>query len=225
MTQLPSFFCRRTTPAALFLLLPVCLTVSTVQAETRYIKPTLEVAMRQARDNNAKLVANVPLGIKVELVEGDRDWSFIRLANEAEGWVRSRYLSAAPLEPGEVFKAVQMGDTVDHQARARELHEETGRLRKELAACTTERSTLADKYQTLTADPNNPIHTKTALEESQRQVQDLQAKLATAQIEITVLKKNESIKWFLVGSGVLLFGWLLGKLGNGGRKKKPSLLA
>ena len=181
--------------------------------------------MRQAKDNNAKLVANVPLGMKVELVEGDRDWSFIRLANEAEGWVRSRYLSAAPLEPGEVFKAAQAGDMVDHQARARDLHEENSRLRKELASCTTERSTLADKYQTLTADPNNPVHAKTALEEAQRQVQDLQAKLATAQIEITVLKKNESIKWFLVGSGVLVFGWLLGKLGNGGRKKKPSLLA
>lgn len=225
MTVPPFPLRRRSTPALLFFLLPACLAVATAQAETRYIKPTLEVAMRQNRDNSAKLVTNVPLGMKVELVEGDRDWSFIRLANEAEGWVRSRYLSATPLEPGEVFKAVQSGEAVDHQARARELHEENTRLRKELAACTTERSTLADKYQTLTADPNNPIHTKTALEEAQRQVQDLQANLAAAQIEITVLKKNESIKWFLVGSGVLMFGWLLGRLGNGRRKKKTSLLS
>lgn len=201
-------------------------TVITAQAETetRYIKPTLEVAMRQAKANNAKLVANVPLGVKVELVEGDRDWSLIRLANETQGWVRSRYLSATPLEPGEVFKAVQTGETVDPQAKARELHEENSRLRKELGTCTTERGTLADKYQNLTADPNSPVHTKAALEEAQRQVQDLQSALSAAQIEITVLKKNESIKWFLVGSGVLVFGWLLGKLGHGGRKKKSSLL-
>ncbi len=221
----PSFFCARRLAPALALVLPAWLAVSSAQAETRYIKPNLEVPMRQARDNNAKLVANVPLGMRVELVEGDRDWSFIRLANEAEGWVRSRYLSAAPLDPGEVFRAVQAGESVDHQVRARELNEENTRLRKELATCTTERSTLTDKYQALTADPNNPIHAKTALEEAQRQVQDLQGQVAAAQIEITVLKKNESIKWFLVGSGVLLFGWLLGKLGNGNRKKKPTLLS
>ena len=225
MTTLFFLRARRTVPAALALLLPAWVGVAAVQAETRYIKPNREVALRQARENNAKLVANVPLGMKVELVEGDRDWSFIRLANEAEGWVRSRYLSVAPLDPGEVFKAAQAGEAVDHQARARELNEENSRLRKELAICTTERSTLADKYQTLTADPHNPIHAKTALEEAQRQVEDLQDKLAAAQIEITVLKKNESIKWFLAGGGILLLGWLLGKLGNGGRKKKTSLLS
>jgi SH3 domain protein len=39
-----------------------------------------------------------------------------------------------------------------------------------------------------------------------------------------VLEKNESIKWFLVGSGVLLIGWLIGRLTANGRKKKSTLL-
>jgi len=68
------------------------------------------------------------------------------------------------------------------------------------------------------------LHAKTSLGEAQQQIEELQAKLATAQIENTVLKKNESIKWFLVGSSVLVLGWLIGRLTSSTRKKRPSLL-
>ena len=44
---------------------------------------------------------------------------------------------------------------MDVQGRFRDVAEENDRLRKELAACTTDRSTLADKYQTLAGDPDS----------------------------------------------------------------------
>ena len=57
-----------------------------------------------------------------------------------------------------------------------------------------------------------------------KQIEDLRLKLADAQIECTVLKKNQSIKWFFTGGIVLLLGWLIGRLTGNSRKKKPSLL-
>jgi len=206
------------------LLLLGCLTVSPVMAETRYIKPSLEIPIRRVQDNTSKVVANVPLGASVELVKGEREWSLVRLPNGSEGWVRSRFLSSSPILPTGNLKGGPDGATTDISARFKELGDESGRLRKELAACTTDRSTLADKYQTLVGDPNSALHAKTSLGEAQQQIEELQAKLATAQIENTVLKKNESIKWFLVGSSVLVLGWLIGRLTSSTRKKRPSLL-
>ena len=217
---------RPTARVALSLLAAlVCFTASPVRAESRYVKPTLEIAVRQTQSNTGKIIANVPLGTQVELIQGEKEWSLIRLQNAAEGWVRSRYLSTSPILPSDILKSSLEGQPVDPQTKARDLNEENSRLRKEMAVCATERSTLADKYQTLVSDSDNVMHTKTSLGEAQRQVEELQAKLATVQIENTVLKKNESIKWFLVGSSVLLFGWFIGRVSNGQRKKKSSLLS
>ena len=214
----------RPIPAALSLLFLACLAAPSVQAETRYIKPTLEVALRKAQANNARLLANLPLGEPVELLQAGTDWSQVRRQDKTEGWVRSRFLSPAPLLPTELLKA-QEGAEVDLQARMQAWSEENSRLQKEVAACTNERAALADKYETLAADPNSIVHARAELEQARQQVEELQQQLAAAQIEATVLRKNESIKWFLAGTGVLLAGWLLGRLGGGGRKKKPSLLS
>lgn len=216
--------CHRPVCTILSLFLLGGLAAAPVLAETRYIKPSLDVTIRQGQANTSKTVANVPIGTPVELVKGEKEWSLVRLPNAGEGWVRSRFLSSTPILPVSNLKGAGEGAPVDISIRFKELYDDNGRIRKELAACTTDRSTLADKYQTLAGDPNSVLHAKTSLGEAQQQIEELQAKLATAQIENTVLRKNESIKWFLVGTSVLLLGWLIGRLTSSTRKKRPSLI-
>lgn len=210
----------------LSLLLLGTLVASPALAETRYIKPSLEVSIRQTQANAGKIVANLPMGTPVELVQGEKEWSLVRMQNDSEGWVRNRFLSSTPLMPTTTGKGGTLveGGPIDVPARFKELADENGRLRKELATCSADRSTLADKYQTMVGDPNSVLHAKTSLGEAQRQIEELEDKLAGVQIENTVLKKNESIKWFLAGTVVLLFGWLIGRFTANGRKKRPSLL-
>ena len=87
----PTHFLRlRPVPAAASLLLLACLAAPGVQAETRYIKPTLDVALRKAQANNARLVATVPLGEQVDLLQAGAEWSQVRRKDGTEGWVRSR---------------------------------------------------------------------------------------------------------------------------------------
>ena len=216
--------CHRVVAPTITLLLLGCLAVTPLFAETRYVKPSLDVIIRQGQGNTAKIVATLPIGTSVELVKGEREWSLVRLPNATEGWVRSRFLSTTPLLPTGNLKGGPDGAPTDIPTRFKELGDENGRLRKELATCTTDRSTLADKYQTLVGDPDSALHAKTSLGEAQRQIEELQGKLATAQIENTVLQKNESIKWFLVGSTVLLLGGLIGRLTGSSRKKRSSLI-
>lgn len=196
-------------------------------AEILYIKPSLEVFMRKNQGDNARIVATVPMGTAVQLLQGGKEWSRVRLQDGTEGWVRSRFLGSSPLIPVASFKpgVGPDGAAIDPQTRNRDLAEENSRIRQELAACTTDRSTLADKYQSLAADPNSSLYAKTHLGEAQKQIEELRQQLTAAQIENTVLQKNQSIKWFFTGSIVLLLGWLIGRLTGNGRKKRPSLLA
>lgn len=197
------------------------------RADILYIKPSLEVLMRKNQGDNARIVATVPMGTAVELLQGGKEWSRIRLQDGSEGWVRSRFLGNSPLIPVANIKpgVGADGSVIDPQGRLRDIAGDNERLRKELASCTTDRSTLADKYQTMAADPNSALYAKTHLGEAQREIEELRQKLAAAEIENTVLRKNQSIKWFFIGSVVVLLGWLIGRLSGNGRKKKASLIA
>jgi SH3 domain protein len=219
MNTMLSFLHRPARPLA-FLLFLACLTAAPVKAETVYIKPSLEVLMRKGKGEGYRITTTVPMGTPVELVQAEKEWSRIRLQDGTEGWVRSRFLGSSPLIPIANLK----GGIGSGEATMESLADDNSRLRKELASCTTDRSTMADKYQTLAGDPDSALHAKTSLDEAQRQIKELQQKLATAQIECTVLRKNESIKWFFTGGLVLLIGWLTGRLGGNNRKKRPSLL-
>lgn len=204
------------------------LAAQTVQAaDILYIKPSLEVLMRKGRADNARIIATIPMGTAVELIQGGKDWSQIRLQDGTQGWVRSRFLGNSPMIPmANIRPGIDAdGKVKDIQGRFVDLAEEHGQLRKELAACAADRSTLADKYQTLTGDPTSPARAKTELDEAKRQIVELQQQLTAAQIECTVLKKNESIKWFFTGSLVLLLGWLIGRVGRGANKRSSTLLS
>ncbi|WP_321283891.1 TIGR04211 family SH3 domain-containing protein [uncultured Vibrio sp.] len=195
-------------------------------ADILYIKPSLEVLMRKARADNARIIATIPMGTAVELVQGGKDWSRIKLQNGTQGWVRSRFLGSSPVIPmANIRPGVGVdGQVLDPAVQVSRHMEENQRLRKELAACTTDRSTLADKYQTLVGDPASALHTKTELSEARRQVEVLQQQLSVAQIECTVLRKNQSIKWFFTGSMVLLIGWVVGRLSRSSKKRASSSL-
>ncbi|ADW18458.1 protein of unknown function DUF1058 [Desulfobulbus propionicus DSM 2032] len=215
-------------PRLAILALPLfcALAAASARADILYIKPSLEVLMRKNQGDNARVVARLPMGTAVNLIQGGKEWSHIRLQDGTQGWVRSRFLGSSPIIPVANIKpgVGPDGKVNDVQSRFVDLAEENGRLRKELAVCVTDRSTLADKYQTLIDDPDGAHNAKTSLGEAQRQIADLQQQLTAAQIECTVLRKNQSIKWFFTGSIVLLLGWLIGRLSGNGKKKRPSLL-
>nr|WP_321466927.1 TIGR04211 family SH3 domain-containing protein [uncultured Desulfobulbus sp.] len=195
-------------------------------ADVLYIKPSLEVLMRKGRADNARVIATIPMGTAVELVQGGKDWSRIKLQNGTQGWVRSRFLGSSPVIPVVNMRpgVGNEGQIIDPTVQTANLTEENQRLRKELAACTTDRSTLADKYQTMVGDPTSVLHTKTELGEARRQIEALQQQLTESQIECTVLRKNQSIKWFFTGSIVLLLGWLIGRVSRNSKKRRSSSL-
>jgi len=195
-------------------------------ADTLFIKPRLEVPVHTGQSDKSTAIAVLPMGTAVSLVQAGKTWSQISWDNGTKGWVRTRYLDQVPvIKMADVHLDVGVdGRTINHAAEATNLKDENRGLKKELAACTTDRSTLADKYQSLVGDPTSALHTRTELREAKERIEALQQQLTEAQIETTVLRKNQSIKWFFTGSMVLMLGWIMGRVSRNNKKRRTSSL-
>ncbi|MDO5673891.1 MAG: TIGR04211 family SH3 domain-containing protein [bacterium] len=207
------------------LLFAATLPLAPAYAETRYAKPAMEIIIRESQSIRSKIVATVNLAEPVELLDGNNEWSRVKVANGASGWVRTRNLSKAPFVPTEAFQPGSVSGKVlmDAEAAFKEVNAANSQLKQELASCTTDRNTLEDKYTTLTNDPDSILHTRNSLEDARTQLGEVEEKLAQAQIENKALKMNQSIMWFLAGGGALFLGWLIGRFSGSGRKKRTSL--
>jgi SH3 domain protein len=218
---------RKTFYITAVLLVCSCLATSALLAEIRYIKPSLEVTVYQEQSIDAGIVTTIWMGEAVQVVQDEEEWTRIRLENGTEGWVRSRLLDQAPLLPDNIPSGAEMTDLpLNVQILFKSLLAENEHLRQKIDANgALER--MSDKWtgQTSTNDPAGTLSMTNPLNETLRQLEEIRKDYAILQIENSVLQKNQSIKWFLAGSGTLLLGWLIGRLtGSGSRRKKPSLL-
>lgn len=210
------------------LLVYSCFAAPALWAEIRYIKPSLEVTVYHEQSIDAGIVTSIWMGKAVQVVLDEEEWTRIRLDDDTEGWVHSRFLDPAPLLPDTMQSAMpETADVPDEvQVLFRSLIAENEQLRQEITANeAAERTSDTGNGQTMTNDPASILSMTIPLNEALRQLEEIRKDYAVLQIENSVLKKNQTIKWFLAGSGTLLLGWLIGRMtGGGSRRKKPSLL-
>ncbi|MDO8943585.1 MAG: TIGR04211 family SH3 domain-containing protein, partial [Desulfobacterales bacterium] len=102
---------------------------ATARAETVYVSDVLKLSVRSGPGNEHKSIAVTESGQQVELIKSGEEWSLVRLANGAEGYVLARYLTTVP--PGR-FQYVQLQDKIKAlTAQAAGLAEENSRLKAE----------------------------------------------------------------------------------------------
>jgi SH3 domain protein len=198
-------------------------------AQTLYVKPSSEITLRRGQGTDFKIIAVVRDGTAVELLSEENDWAQVRLQEGKEGWVLRRYLSETPplnqlVEQLEQEKTGLILSSEALQQRLDETSAEKDRIDREYQLCLAEHSDISDKYMTLQNDTADVIQTKEDLKQAQTQLVDLQAKLSVVQQENERLAKNQTLKWFLAGGGVLLLGWIVGLFSGRSRKKRSSLL-
>ena len=204
-----------------------CLVAPALMAETRYIKPNLKVTVYLEQSTSSQIITSIWVGEAVQVIQNDMDWTRIRLDDGTEGWVHSHFLAPAPLLPVGIHAATleSINDPDELQNMVRNLIAANEQLRQETATGPFAPTSYAGSGQTMTNDSTSPLSIPIPLDETLRQLEEIRVENAALQIENSVLKKNESIKWFMVGSGTLLFGWLIGRFrGSGSRRRKPSLL-
>jgi SH3 domain protein len=192
-------------------------------AKSMYITDQIEIGLRSGIGLEYRVLSMVKTGDRVEVLEGDKNWSKVKLQDGTVGWINSRFLSdqikpVIPLDPK--FREELRGVKEANQTLAQEkeiLTKEKNRLNKELE----EAKKLTHSLQQEKTKRISP------------ELTDLKAKNQQLDQEVSVYKKQaaefsqkdkkqrteEMIKWFLAGSAVLFLGLVLGWFLSRGRHK------
>jgi SH3 domain protein len=195
-------------------------------AEIMYVGDITKLNVRENRGANSNIIETLPSGEKVEVMTFSSGWTNIRLSDGTQGWVVSRYLSKdKPL-------SVQI----------EELKEQLESMLQKIEDLKTENNRLTSDNQTLTSRLDENMEKLAVIQSAYGSLKDdskdylgLKNKYDRLALEITKktsrIKSLEqrvsdtylsfAIKWFLVGAGVLLIGFLLG---NRTKRKRSSLL-
>ena len=200
-----------------------------VIAENRYVKPSSEVVLRRGQGNDYKIVAMVKDGDSVEFLEEGESYAKVRLENGKEGWMLKRFLSEEP--PLQEVVAALRAEKEESKQREREiiqkLEEVTSTLElreSELETVTVEKDKITVDYQSLERDTAGVTQIKKDLLKTAKENKTLSQKMASLEQQVSSLEKDNAVKWFLAGGGVLLVGMFIGLVSGRSRKKKSSLL-
>ncbi len=209
-------------------LLTVFFLASSTMAESWYIKPSIEVPLRRGQGTDYKILAIVPDGTKVTIVEENDPWAKVVSDEGKEGWILKRFLSQAKPLIEVVETLVNENESLKDKLAAVTLKNEklvrhNGKLQEELDSYTTDLKDVREKYQTLTQDTANVILIKNNLTESKQITAKTQQELSVMSAENKQLKASQNIKWFLAGGGTLIFGCIIGMISSRSRKRKSSL--
>jgi len=197
-------------------------------AETMYVTDVIKLTLRSGPSTEYKILAVVESGQQLEILEPGEEWSLVRLANEKEGYVLTRYLM--PEMPNSVRLEQLQAKHKALTEQAATLLEENTQLKEEnknlkAALDTTEKSfsKIDSDYKELKAGSAEFITLKTQHKKVSEQLAEQSKRAQKLDEELSKVELNQYIKWFLAGSGVLLVGFIVGFSAKR-QRRRPSLL-
>ncbi len=192
-------------------------------AKTMYLTDRIEVGLRSGPGIEQRIIVMVKTGDRVEVLEGDQNWSKVRLADGKIGWLATRFLvdqikavsSPDPKIQEELRKLKDMNQNLVRETEG--LNEEKNRLLQKIEEATKLTQTLQhEKNRTVSPDlaelklKNDQLSKEVAL--YKKQIADLGLKEKRPVYD-------DRIKWFLSGAAVLILGLFLGFFIARGRRK------
>ena len=197
-------------------------------AESMYVTDTLKLTLRSGPSTEHKILAVVESGQQVEMLEPGDDWSLVRIGDDKEGYVLTRYLMA---EPTHSVRLAQL--RTKHKAlmqQAATLLEENTRLRDESKKLKSSSDgsekalkKLRSDYDKLKAGSADYIELKEKYKTVSGQLAEQTKRADALDEDLRAIEINQYIKWFLAGSGVLLVGFIVGFSARR-QRRRPSLL-
>ncbi len=212
------------------ILVGICLLVfcANVHAETMYVKDVLRLPLRTGQSVEYKIIAVIESSQAVEVLQSEGEWSRVRLPNEKEGWVQTRYLTSAATHKMKLEDLEKKHKNLTAQASA--LLEENAELKGEkqkLSAQLTENEKALKKiridFESLKSDSAEFLKLKTKYDAAAAELADKTQRLQDLEEQLSSLQLYHYIKWFLAGSGVLLVGFIIGFSAKR-QRRRPSLL-
>ncbi len=207
-----------------YMLLLVLALPATTRAETRYVSDRLIISLRKKADLHSEIIKTLKTNAPLKILAKDKPFLKVKTADGSIGYVLNQYITTAPPKTEIIAR----------------LREENDRLKSRLtdqtkisAAAKTAQDALPQKQEekirglttAIARLKDDLLKTKKELQSADNRYNSLLEKTSAEPVntelssEVRQLRKNSAsqkrpdmIKWFLAGSGVFLFGIILGKL-------------
>jgi len=186
-------------------------------ADTRYVSDDLEIMVRSGKSPGHRIIASLKSGVRINVLERDQEagYSKIKLGSGREGWVLSRLLKKQPSAKSRLAKAeatvARLKASTDKSNKdLSQLSEQQGSLSAEASELKKLNETLSRDLTQLQQTSSNAVQILEERNQLQQRVVTIERELETLKRENDVLKNSDAQDWFLIGSGVLLFGIFLG---------------
>lgn len=205
-----------------------------VAAKTKYVREIVYVTLREAPGLNHKVITNLPSGQELEILKVQDEWTRVKVADGATGWVLSRYVTAK--QPSSYLVSRLKASQQSLQEQATTMSEENKKLRAEIQRLkeqsqnriteienTKQKLTQASRsYGDLKKESAGYLQLKTNYEKTVAQFSEAKQNAEKYQKALEKIEFKNDIKWFLSGAGVLVFGFLIGLSARS--RRKSSLL-
>ncbi len=213
----------------LFFFLSFFLIVLPVHSEAMYITDDMRVMLRSDAGTDRRIIAMPRSGTRVEVLEESEDgWSKVRLPNEKEGWLLTRYLTPGP--PAKEVNARLKSENEALKQRANTLSEENVRLKrgrndlqKALSNQTQNAKASKKSYEALKKGSSEYLSLKASHDKASKDLATKTKRQAELEEKLKALQDSQTLQWFLGGAAVLFVGLIVGFVARR-PKRRPSLL-
>jgi SH3 domain protein len=197
-------------------------------AKSLYVSDTtLEAILRSGPDVSYSIIASLPIGTRVTMIKVEKGWVELTLPDGRTGWTLERYLSKNPPWQFTAEKLAKEKELLESQIGEselsyRSLREENDQMEKELASLQQDLESTRDNFEALKMGAKNYRGLQEAHQKLNKELPKLREELEEVQKTYEVLQSSVKMRWFLYGAGVMVFGWILGLVIGGRRRRRSS---
>ncbi len=210
-------------------------------AERRYVSDLLIIVLRDNPSQNYNTVKTLKTDTPLEILEETDEFFRVKTLDGEEGWVRKQYLTAETPKKIIISRLQQQNEKltlslnqvkeelaaatnkleIEKTRYATEIHnfQSSGQQNQgEISRLTKELTDLQIKHKTFLENAKDSVELLKTKDTLSKENQELTSEAVALRQENTQLKRKVAIHWFLAGGGVLLLGFIVGKIGS--RKKR-----
>lgn len=184
---------------------------------TRYVTDEFEVTVRTGQGTQHRIIKNLKSGAKVEILQEDADsgYSHIKLSDDTDGWVLSRYLIDQPIAKDrltytldQLKKSRVTADELKEQLKT--LQNQNESLEKDSSKLGKNKSALEKELETIRRVSADQVAIYEENQKLKSELLTLRREIQTVQQENIVMRDSGARDWFLVGASVCVAGIVLG---------------
>lgn len=196
-------------------LILVALAVAVGMAQTKYVSEDFEITMRTGPGNDRKIIAMVPSGREVEVVEAGDEWSLVRLPSGKEGWVLSRYLTSELPTPMKLQRLETRYNSLQEQNKSlqeklAETSSDSSSLGAELKQTQQQLKSVETAHEALKRDSADFIKFKATYEKNLKELNEIRTKADQLESDLKKLASSQLIEGILYGGGLVIIAFIAG---------------